>query len=89
MGWLRILLPGLLLPALAGAQALDCNFQNYRPLDGLKAEMRSGVLQMTWQGERGQWLRAAFAVVDGQPVVRELAVDKSGKWSELARGLKP
>jgi hypothetical protein len=89
MGWLRIFVPGLLLPALAGAQALDCNFQNYHPLDGLKAEMRAGILQMTWQGERGQSLRAALAVADGQPVVRELAVEKAGKWSQLARDLTP
>jgi hypothetical protein len=92
MSWLRKFLPGLLLPALAGAQTLDCNFQNYRPLDGLKAEMRAGVLQITWQGERGQSLRAAFAVVDGQPVVRELGIEKSlenGKWSQIARNLKP
>jgi hypothetical protein len=80
---------GLLVPALAGAQTLSCDFQGYKALDGLKAEMRSGSLELTWQGERGQTLRAVLGVDGGQPVVRELAVEKNGKWSRLGRNLIP
>jgi hypothetical protein len=80
---------GLLLPALAGAQTLNCDFQSYKALDGLKAEMHSGALELTWQGERGQTLRAILGVREGQPQVRELAIEKNGKWSVLGRDLTP
>ena len=89
MGWHRIAFSGLLFSALAGAQTLDCNFQGYKTLDGLKAGMRSGSLELTWQAERGQTLRATLGVDGGQPVVRELAVEKNGKWFVLGRDLTP
>ncbi len=89
MSYSRIVFSGLLFAATAGAQALDCNFQSYRAIDGLKAEMRSGSLTLTWQGERGQTLRAVFTVEGGRPVVRELAVEKNSKWAELGRNLAP
>ena len=92
MGWHGIAFSGLLLPALAGAQTLNCDFQGYKALDGLRAGMRSGSLELTWQGERGQTLRATLGVDGGQPVVRELAVEKNasnGKWSVLGHDLTP
>ena len=89
MGWLRIAFSGLLLSAIAGAQTLNCNFQEYKSADGLKAEMRAGALELTWQGERGQTLRAILGVIGGQPVVRELAVRRNGEWSVLGRDLTP
>src|SRR5664279_3109564 len=89
MAWLKVAFLGLLLPALAAAQNLNCSFQNYKALDGLKAEMRSGSVELTWQGERGQTLRATLGVNGGQPVVRELAVAKNGKWFVLGRDLTP
>ncbi len=89
MGWHKILFSGLLLAALAGAQTLNCDFQGYKALDGLKAGMRAGSLELIWQGERGQTLRATLGVNGGQPVVRELAVEKGGKWSVLGRDLTP
>src|SRR5262249_1349999 len=47
-------------------------------------------LQVTWRGEGDQSLRAVFAVVKGQPVVRELAIRKaSGCWQVLARDVSP
>jgi len=87
--WHSIVFSGLLLPALAGAQSLNCDFQGYKALDGLKAEMRSGSLDLTWSGERGQTLRAVLGVNSGQPVVREIAVERNGKWSVLAQNLTP
>src|ERR1039457_4972102 len=92
MGWHRIAFFGLLLSALAGAQTLNCSFPGYKAVEGLKAEMRSGSLELTWQGERGQTLRATLGITGGQPVVRELAVEKnakSGKWSVLGHDLTP
>src|ERR1035438_9513394 len=89
MCWYKIAFSGLLLSALAGAQTLNCSFQGYKAADGLKAEMRSGSLELSWQGERGQTLRATLGVNGGQPVVRELAVQRNGKWSVLGHDLAP
>jgi len=51
--------------------------------------MRSGSLALTWQGERSQTLRAILGLNGNQPVVRELAVEKNGKWSVLGHDLTP
>jgi hypothetical protein len=85
----NIFFVGVWFAALASAQTLNCDLHSYKALDGLKAEIRSGSLEFVWQGERGQTLRAVFGVHDGQPVVRELAVEKSGKWTVLAHDLTP
>ena len=87
--WYRIAISGLAFAATAGAQTLNCGLQGYKPLDGLKAEMRQGSLALTWQGERGQTLHATLGVDNGQPVVRELAVEKNGKRSVLGHDLTP
>ncbi len=79
----------LLLPAAAGAQTLNCDLQAYKPQDGLNAQMRNGALELTWRGERGQSLRAILGTQNGQPLVRELAIEKNGKWSVLGRDLTP
>src|ERR1035441_10830013 len=88
MGWHRIAFSGLLLAAIAGAQTLNCDFQGYKALDGLKAEMRSGALELSWEGERGQTLRAILAVNGGQPVVRELAVRRSEEHTSELQSLR-
>jgi hypothetical protein len=72
------------------ALAQTCDFKDYKAADGLKAEMQSGALQLSWQGERDQQLRAQFQIRDGQPTVRELAVRKpQGNWIVLGRDLTP
>ncbi len=84
------LLSGAFLVAAAYAQNLSCDLKDYRPLDGLKAEMRSGALELSWAGARGQELRAAFTIRSGQPVVSELAARKTGgAWIVLGRNLSP
>ena len=82
----------ILLTALGGgvAGAQNCDFKDYKALDGLKAEMQAGVLQVDWQGESGQQLRAQFAIREGQPEVRELAARKGqGAWVVVGRSLVP
>ena len=73
------------------ALAQTCDFQDYQPADGLKAEMQAGgAVAFSWQGEREQQLRAQFQIRDGQPMVRELAVSKGqGNWIVLGRDLSP
>ena len=81
---------GLLLCAgAASAQTAPCDFGGYKGLPGLTAVVRSGVVTFEWSGERGQDLRAAFAVHQGHPVVEELAVRRGGEWPVLARDLSP
>src|SRR3954466_1552882 len=79
----------LSLPAVAQAE-LNCDLTGYRAQEGLKAQMHAGVLDLTWQGERREQLRASFTIRDGQPVVQELAVRKDGgSWITLGANLRP
>src|SRR5215471_3090318 len=80
----------LFVTGAAVGQGLNCDMGGYNPQDGLKAQIRSGVLELTWQGERSEQLRAAFAIRDGQPVVQELAARKNGgNWVVLGKNLTP
>src|SRR3569833_4571961 len=79
----------LVIPGLAAAQSMNCTLRDYKAADGLKAEMRAGGLELTRQGERGETLRATLGVHGGQPLVRELAVEKGGKWSVLGSNHTP
>ncbi|HEV2245368.1 MAG TPA: hypothetical protein VGW37_01830, partial [Terriglobia bacterium] len=79
-----------MLPGIAAAQTLRCNLQNYKPLDGLKAEVHGNALQVDWQGERSETLRAQFTLRAGVPTLHELAARKSGgDWVILGRDLQP
>ncbi len=79
-----------LCSGIAPGQSLNCDLKEYKALDGLQAEVREGVVNVAWRGERGQQLRAAFAIRGGQPVVQELAARKSGgDWVTLGRNLSP
>src|SRR3954452_18639671 len=76
--------------AVAADSAMNCDLAGYKAQDGLKAQMRAGLLEVTWQGERREQLRAAFTIRDGQPVVQELAVRKEGGgWIALAGNVSP
>jgi hypothetical protein len=76
--------------AAAAAPELNCDLAGYKAQDGLKAQMRAGLLEVTWQGERHEQLRAVFTIRDRQPVVQELAVRKDGgNWIALAGNLTP
>src|SRR5690349_870379 len=87
---MRSILFAAILVASASGQTLPCNLQQYKPLDGLKAEDRNGTLEVTWSGANGQELRAGFAIRDGQPLITELAARKTGgAWLVLGRNLTP
>ena len=84
----------LLFASLSIAQAANgdiaCDLAGYKPQDGLKAQLRSSVLEVAWQGERREQLKASFAIQNGQPVVRELAARKEGRsWIALGQNLTP
>jgi hypothetical protein len=79
----------IIAPAAFG-QSLNCDLQAYKTQDGLKAAMLSGMLEVTWQGERNQQLRAEFSLRDGAPVIHELAARKTGgSWVVLGSDLSP
>src|SRR6185436_9681960 len=75
--------------ALAGTD-FKCDLAGYKPQDGLTAQMRDGTLEVSWQGERRERLRAGFTIRDGVPVVQELAARKeNGQWVTLGQNLTP
>src|SRR5690348_8415187 len=72
----------------APAQTFD--MAGYRPQPGLEAVAEGGSLTVTWDGERGQRLRARFALAGGTPTVRELSARREGsEWAVLGRDLVP
>ena len=80
----------LLCIGVATGEGIHCELSGYKTMDGLKAQQRGDVLEVNWQGERKESLRAIFAVVDGQPIVQELAAKKpGGKWIILGQKLTP
>jgi len=79
-----------LFRGLAAGQPLNCDLRGYRPIEGLKAEVHNESLEITWQGERGQELRAGFTIQNGQPLIGELgARNRSGPWIVLGKNLAP
>src|SRR5262245_62295684 len=87
---LRILCAFFLVEAAANAKPLDCDLSQYQVRPGLEAAVAGEELAVHWDGEANQKLRARFAIVDGVPTVRELAiVPSAGSWQVLGRDLTP
>jgi hypothetical protein len=79
-----------LFSAMSVAQSLNCNMQEYKAVDGVKADWDHKSVTLAWTGEGEQQLRAQFTVRDGQPVVEELAArKKGGSWIVLGKDLTP
>jgi hypothetical protein len=68
----EFLLGMTVLSTIATAQQVQCSFDGYKPIEGLHAAMIQGVLEITWQGESEQQLRALFSIHDSHPVVQQL-----------------
>ena len=72
------------------ADPLNCNLSGYKPMGGLTATVAADVLTLTWDSERGEQVRARFAIDSGTPTIRELAVrSKAGQWNVLGTNLIP
>ncbi len=82
---------GLALFASMGtAQTLHCNMQDYKSIEGVKAVANSNSVELSWEGEQGQQLRARFTLRDGHPLIEELAARNSGGvWIVLGKDLIP
>ncbi len=92
--WSRLskFLPALLCGFFSlTAQELHCSLAGYHPTPGLPAAIHAGALELTWQGESSQQLRARFTLQDNHPLVQELAVRPIGApaWTILASNLTP
>src|SRR5689334_10705034 len=87
---LRTLATCALFCAAACGQSFNCDLSGYKPQDGLKAQLRSGALEVQWDGERREQLRALFTVRGGQPLVQEFAARANGgQWIVLGQNLSP
>jgi hypothetical protein len=80
----------VLLPGVTLAQTFNCDLKDYRSVDGVKAQVVRDAVELAWEGEAGQQLRARFSLRAGQPMVEELAARKSGgAWIVLGKDLTP
>lgn len=61
------------------AQDFDCDLKEYSLPEGLDAHARGGAPQGTWQGERGDQLRAGFTISALQ-LLRAFTHPSVGKW---------
>src|SRR5262249_29728488 len=75
---------------VVSAESLNCNLSQYKAAPGLTAAVDQDTLVVSWAGQGGADLRGRYAIDGAQPVVRELAVRKTGgSWTTLGRNLTP
>src|SRR5260370_30309278 len=71
-------------------QSLNCDLREYKPVDGLTAQVAAGGLARKGGRERGKELRAGFWVRRAQPPSHGLAVPSGQrKWRKLGNELSP
>jgi hypothetical protein len=72
------------------ADSLNCDLSQYKATTGLTAAIDQNLLVVTWSGQGGTEMRARYAIDGGKPVVRDLAVRKTGgQWGILGNNLTP
>jgi hypothetical protein len=72
------------------ADSLNCNLSQYKASQGLTAAVEQDLLVVSWAGQNGAELRARYAIDNGQPLIRDLAVKKAGgQWATLGQNLTP
>ena len=88
--FLSIVFLSLVMTSAAFAQGLKCDMTQYKASTGLTAAVEQDLLVVTWAGQAGSEVRARYAIENGQPVVRDLAVRKQGgQWATLGQNLAP
>jgi hypothetical protein len=87
--FLTALVAFLAAPVLSAAP-LKCDLAEYNTHPGLTAAVDGDLLVFMWSGQDGTELRSLFALANGQPTIRDLAVrSKSGAWAALGENLIP
>jgi hypothetical protein len=72
------------------ADPVKCDLSQYKSTSGLTAAIDQDLLVVTWAGQNGAEMRARYAIDGGKPVVRDLAIRKSGgSWGVLGQNLTP
>lgn len=72
------------------ASPLKCDLTEYKAIAGLTAVVEQDALVVTSEGQGGSALRTRYAIENGQPLIRELAVRKPGaQWTTLGQNLTP
>lgn len=72
------------------ADSLNCDLSQYRAGSSPNASVDQNLLVVSWAGQSGAELRARYAIENGQPLVRDLAVRKAGgAWATLGQNLVP
>jgi hypothetical protein len=85
-----VMMPAGELEPTVQAQSINCDLSQYKAATGLTAAIEQDTLAVTWSGASGTEHRARYAINNGQPVVRELAIRKSGgQWAPLGQNLVP
>jgi hypothetical protein len=87
-----ILLASAASLALAGAAdaAPICKTDGYKAAQGLAFIAEGEALVVTWAGDPGQEGRLRLAVRNGQPVIEDLSLRKTGgAWTSLAANVTP
>src|SRR5262245_43202029 len=79
-----------LVASTVDADPLACSLTAYKSQSGLTAFASDNGLTVSWDGEKNQEARLRFAVDNGTPTIRELAVRrKGGQWVTLAANVTP
>lgn len=68
---------------------LKCDFTEYKARPGLTAALQTDSLSVTWAGTDGIELRARFAIANGVPSIRDLAVRSNRGWRTVGENLVP
>lgn len=72
------------------ADAVKCDLSQYQATSGLTASLEQDSLVVTWTGQNGSEMRARYGINANSPVVRDLAIRRSGgPWGVLGQNLKP
>jgi len=85
----------LVVAALGGrasvfADAIKCDLAQYKAAPGLAAAVEQDLLAVSWSGQGGAEVRARYAIDGGQPLIRDLAIRRSGgQWTTLGQNLAP
>ena len=75
--------------AMRAAEPIKCDLSEYKTAAGLTAAVQQDLLVVSWTGQAGAELRARYAIDNGQPIVRDIAIRKGGQWATLGQNLVP
>src|SRR5581483_45477 len=81
---------GLIWVLPAKADPVSCNLSDYRAQAGIAAGREGDDLVLTWNGDRDQEVRLRLSIVDGRPILKEIALRRQGaQWQPVATGMSP